>query len=197
MFKKIKKSSNITLIAVLVLSFVSFFIFNQRKTEINIASENEDDSGIDMFEESADGDNSEMIVDVKGEVENPGIYDVSEDMRVNDVINLAGGLTTDADDEFLNLAEKVTDEMIIYVPSNILGETSDGVSSNNPSNKIKLNQATKDELTQLTGIGPSKAEAIIKHREDIGKFKNATDLLDVSGIGEKTLEIIKDEIQVP
>lgn len=197
MFKKIKKSSNITLIAVLVLSFVSFFIFNQRKTEFNTASENEDDSGIDMFEESADGDNSDMIVDVKGEVENPGIYDVSEDMRVNDVINLAGGLTTDADDEFLNLAEKVTDEMIISVPSNILGETSDGVSSNNPSNKIKLNQATKDELTQLTGIGPSKAEAIIKHREDIGKFKNATDLLDVSGIGEKTLEIIKDEIQVP
>src|SRR5699024_622260 len=65
------------------------------------------------------------------------------------------------------------------------------------SNKIKVNQADIDELVNLTGIGPSKAEAIITYRDEIGGFKNVDDLLEVTGIGEKTLETIRDELQIP
>lgn len=201
MLEKLKNKSSFTLFIVIIISLISFFLFNQRKQEDTPLEEvNLDfDLANETVSEKEESDIPEVIiVDVKGEVKHPGIYEVKSDMRVNDVINLAEGFTEEADENYLNLAEKVADEMIINVPS-INNE--DVNLEPNPTevstNKIKVNQADIDELVNLTGIGPSKAEAIITYRDEIGGFKNVDDLLEVTGIGEKTLETIRDELQIP
>lgn len=138
------------------------------------------------------------IVDVKGEVKNPGVYDVSPDSRIDDVILLAGGFTEKADELQVNKAQKVHDEMMIYVPE--IGELNtvpDQVSASADSKKIQLNVATKDEIVELPGIGPSKADAIIQYREENGLFTSVEDLLEVNGIGEKTLENLLEYVQIP
>ncbi|MEN2765924.1 helix-hairpin-helix domain-containing protein [Ornithinibacillus xuwenensis] len=144
--------------------------------------------------DSTEQENTIIIVDVKGEVNVPGVYEMSVNARVNDVIKEAGGFTDKADQTMVNLAQKVFDEMTILVP--LKGEQT-GASPENQQNKIRINYATEEEMQQITGIGPSKAKAIIAHREEHGYFKKLEDLLDVTGIGEKTLEIIQDEVQIP
>lgn len=142
-----------------------------------------------------------IMVDVKGEVIKPGVYEIDGSARVNDVITLAGGFTDDADVLPVNLAQKVQDEMTIIVPK--IGET-DGLSDpqnfgsqSNGGGKIRINYASQEELETLPGIGPAKALAIIQYREDQGFFTKVEDLLNISGIGEKTLENFREEIQVP
>src|SRR5699024_12646665 len=105
------------------------------------------------------------------QVNNTELYEVKSDMRGNDVIDLAEGLTEEADENYLNLAEKVADDMIINVPS--INNEDFNLETNSTevgTNKIKVNQADIDELVNLTGIGPSKAEAIITYRDEIGGF---------------------------
>lgn len=137
-----------------------------------------------------------VIVDVKGEVKNPGVYEVEPGDRIHDVIKLAGDFTKEADETSVNLAEMVHDERMIVVPK--IGDDTDvAESGHQQSTTIKINQATQAEIEQLPGIGPSKAATIIKHREENGPFKELNDLLDVSGIGEKTLENMTDDIQIP
>src|SRR5699024_6686718 len=118
------------------------------------------------------------------------VYFVSQEDRVIDVIDQAGGFTNKADEDLINLAEKVTDEMVIYIP--MIGEETIDVAqtgkvgANNSDGKVKINDATLDEMTRLNGIGPKKAQAIIDYREENGPFEQIEDILNVSGIGEKT-----------
>lgn len=137
------------------------------------------------------------VVDVKGAVKKPGVYEVGLDSRVHHVIELAGGFTDDADTNQINLAQKVHDEMSIIVwrigedsVTHVDGQTGSG-------GKVRINYATQEELETLNGIGPSKAQAIIQYREEHGFFQTPEDLLNVSGIGEKTLQNFIDQIQVP
>ncbi len=147
-----------------------------------------------------------MMVDIKGAVTSPGIYEMEEGDRIHDLINQAGGFTKEANETEINLAQRLQDEMVIIIPKK--GETleeiasiSQATSSNNTTentgDKIKLNEATETELETLNGIGPSKAQAIIDYREENGAFQTAEDVLQVNGIGEKTLENFKDDIIVP
>ncbi|MDP4550346.1 helix-hairpin-helix domain-containing protein [Alkalihalobacillus macyae] len=138
-----------------------------------------------------------IMVDVKGAVINPGVYEMESLSRVKDVITRAGGFVKDADQTQLNLAGKVTDEMVIYVP--VIGEISKIPQTGNLSEETKLisiNTADLNELQELPGIGPSKAEAIIQYREENGAFKAIEDLQNISGIGEKTFEKLKDLISI-
>ncbi|MFC7748039.1 helix-hairpin-helix domain-containing protein [Lentibacillus kimchii] len=137
-----------------------------------------------------------VMVDVKGEVDEPGVYEVESDTRVNDVIKMAGGFTEKAEQATVNLAQKVQDEMIVNVPKDG-ADNAKPASANNKTSQMRINKASQEELEELNGIGPSKAEAIIQYREENGYFKTADDILDVSGIGDKTLESLKDDIQVP
>lgn len=137
-----------------------------------------------------------VMVDVKGEVASPGVYEIASDSRVNDVIEMAGGFTSDADKTMVNLAQKVQDEMVILIPE-AGSEASGSITQSNGDGKVRINYAEQSEIETLNGIGPSKAEAIIQYREENGLFKSEEDLLNVPGIGEKTLESLQEDIQVP
>ena len=148
-----------------------------------------------------------IIVDVKGAVKYPGVYTLSEEQRIVDAIEAAGGYTDDANPILINHAQKLQDEMVVYIPNSSedaleemeqflqITETS-STSSGNSSGKININKAAESELTQLPGIGPSKASAIIQHRSEQGNFRTVEDLKQVTGIGDKTFEQLKDLIDV-
>lgn len=155
-------------------------------------------------QQSQGGQLEKIMVDVKGQIKQPGVYQASVGERVKDVINRAGGLTDNADESGVNFAERVVDEMVIYIPAQ--GElaagaatgasTLSGGGSSNKETKIDLNKADVNELQNLPGIGPAKATAIIEYREKSGPFKAIEDLKNISGIGDKTFEKLQDLIVV-
>ncbi|MDF0728558.1 helix-hairpin-helix domain-containing protein [Cytobacillus sp. S13-E01] len=142
-----------------------------------------------------------IFVDVKGAVVKQGVYEIDSRSRVKDVIELAGGVTTSADMKYVNLAAVLEDEMVVYVPEigEEVGEVTQLLVSDpkfEGDEKISINKATIVELQTLPGIGEAKAMAIIEFRERNGPFKSVDDLLQISGIGEKTLEKFRDKISV-
>ncbi|AKG04264.1 MULTISPECIES: helix-hairpin-helix domain-containing protein [Salimicrobium] len=144
--------------------------------------------------EAAEGD---LIVDVKGEVNAPGIYEGRPGMRVYDAVEMAGGFTDQADEASVNLAQKLEDEMVILVTVVTGTEGGAGLAVSEQGDKVKINYATVDEITTINGIGPSKAEAIVAYREENGMFRKTEELLEVRGIGEKTLENMEEYILIP
>ena len=142
-----------------------------------------------------------ITVDVKGAVKSPGIYDLPVGSRVNDAVQKAGGLTEQADSKELNLAQKVSDEALVYVPTKGEESASQQAGSGAPSStskekKLNLNKASLEELKQVKGLGGKRAQDIIDHREANGKFKSIDELKKVSGIGAKTIEKLKDYVTV-
>ena len=142
-----------------------------------------------------------ITVDVKGAVKSPGIYDLPVGSRVNDAVQKAGGLTEQADSKSLNLAQKVSDEALVYVPTKGEESASQQAGSGVPSStskdkKVNLNKASLEELKQVKGLGGKRAQDIIDHRETNGKFKSVDELKKVSGIGAKTIEKLKDYVTV-
>ena len=142
-----------------------------------------------------------ITVDVKGAVKSPGIYDLPVGSRVNDAVQKAGGLTEEADSKSLNLAQKISDEALVYVPTKgeeaASQQTGSGTaSSTSKEKKINLNKASLEELKQVKGLGGKRAQDIIDHREANGKFKSVDELKKVSGIGAKTIEKLKDYVTV-
>ncbi|WP_017755854.1 helix-hairpin-helix domain-containing protein [Calidifontibacillus oryziterrae] len=195
-------------ILIVLAAIILFTVFT---TQNDIHSDEDSSTEILDFTESlsselqiteqtdSNGDLPELyiIVDVKGAVLQPNVYELLEGSRVLDAINMAGGFAADADQTKINLAARLQDEMVIYVPK--IGENIDvkvNLNGQNDHNKININTATVEELQRLQGIGPSKAESIITYREEHGRFQTINDLLNVSGIGEKSLEKIVDEITV-
>lgn len=144
-----------------------------------------------------------ILVDIKGEIKKPGVYELSSDSRLNELILLAGGFTVAAEERQLNLAEKLSDQQMIYVPNkdevNFSVEqiqSNDEKQTPSSTNLININTADLNELQQLTGIGPSKAQAIISYREENGLFQRLEDLLQVTGFGDKTFEKLKNMIKI-
>lgn len=190
-------------IAIGMLIFARGLVIDkEEENEWTIPSEEEQDPEVSE-ERLVQEPDVKNLVDVKGAVENPGVYEVMLDERVIDVIEKAGGLKEGADETKVNFAGRVTDEMVLYIP--LIGEegeniiVSAGASSTSTSQgegKININKATSDELQNLPGIGPSKAEAIIAYREDSGLFQTIVDLKLVTGIGDKTFEKLQDQIIV-
>lgn len=142
----------------------------------------------------------EILVDVKGAVQKPGVYKAKMGERVIDLIDRAGGVTEAADSKAINFAMRVTDEMVLYVPH--IGEEVVNVdmtasaSGESNSGKINLNKASQSELETLPGIGPVKAQAIIEYRDSSGPFKAIEDIMEISGFGQKTFEKLKEHISV-
>ena len=140
-----------------------------------------------------------ITVDVKGAVKSPGIYDLPVGSRINDAVQKAGGLTDSADSKSINLAQRISDEALVYVPTK--EETTSQEAHSNASNtkenkKVNLNKASLEELKQVKGLGAKRAQDIIDHRESNGKFKSVDELKKVSGIGAKTIEKLKEYVTV-
>lgn len=133
---------------------------------------------------------STITVHVSGAVARPGLVQVLAGARLAEVIVAAGGATPEADLGAINLASPVADGSHVQVPA--LGGLVPG-----GDERVPVNSATVDQLTELPGIGPVLAQRIVDHREGAGAFARPEDLLDVPGIGERLLAGLRDLIVVP
>ncbi|UOQ46323.1 helix-hairpin-helix domain-containing protein [Halobacillus salinarum] len=183
---------------IIVLIVISFLLFKHEDKDAFVHEKEAEPPLNGQVSDQDEHTSSVVKVDVKGEVVHPGVYTVKNGMRVDDVISLAGGLTSKADPASVNFAQKLEDEMVVLVTSSSAAmNQGSGAENENQGKVVRINQASQEEIEKLPGIGPSKAAAIIKYREEQGLFKKKEDLLEVSGIGEKTLEVIAENLQVP
>ena len=198
-FRQNVKSIILAFVCSLVLIIGGLFYFNQNKTEdySGVSFSNISNKANNKDERAENRHDEKIFVDVKGAVKYPGVFETTKDKRVKDLIEEAGGLLDDADTSTLNLSQKVKDQMVIYVLKH--GEKpkqiSDSSSSSN-TDVININTANKEQLMKISGVGKTKAEAIISYREKNGDFKKKEDITKVHGIGKATFEKIKDKIEV-
>lgn len=199
-FRQNVKSIILAFVCSLVLIIGGLFYFNQNKTEdySGVSFSNISNETNNKDEKAENKHDEKIFVDVKGAVKHPGVFETTKDKRVKDLIEEAGGLLDDADTSTLNLSQKVKDQMVIYVLKH--GEKpkqiSDGGSSSSNTDVININTANKEQLMKISGVGKTKAEAIISYREKNGDFKKKEDITKVHGIGKATFEKIKDKIEV-
>ena len=142
---------------------------------------------------------STVFIDIGGCVKEPGVYEVPAESRVFEVIEKAGGLSKDADVSSVNQAETVSDGQKIVIPdkSEVKEQEQAGSSSafqTDPQGRININNADKTALEEIPGVGPVTAEKIIAYREQNGRFGKSEDIKNVSGIGDKTYEKMKEHI---
>lgn len=138
-----------------------------------------------------------IVVHVVGAVQNPGVYHLPAGSRVYQALAQAGGEIEGADMERINLAQPLVDGQQVYLPlQGAAGAGEPQPMGGVASGKVNINTADKDELENLPGIGAVKAQSIINYRQQHGPFQRAEDLLEVSGIGDKTLADIKELITV-
>ena len=197
----------------LLLGGTIFIIYknnkNTKEEVVDIFKEEKEEVKEDKKEDKT----TKVIVDIKGMVVNPGVYEVDSTSRVNDVISLAGGLLEGADTSKINLAKVVEDEMtiIIYSTEEVLEKfreencvcekcdiTNDAcISSTATDNQlININTADEKELQNINGVGEAKAKSIIEYREENGLFTTIEDIKNVPGIGDSLFEKIKTYITI-
>ena len=155
-------------------------------------------------EETKNEEISIIMVHISGQVYKPGLVELESGKRLTDAVELAGGLKREADLDKINLAKKLSDEEKIYIPKvgeepsgeiqSIVMESTSSSNSKDPS-KIDINNCEKESLLSLPGIGDVIADRIIDYRQT-NKFKTIEDIKNVSGIGDKKFEGIKELITV-
>lgn len=174
----------LTGLILLALGILAIFLTTQNKPEIEIFPAGG----------SAEETNSSatILIDLRGAVQNPGVYELPADSRLNDLLIRAGGLSVSADREWLdkniNLAQKLTDGVKIYIPPRSLGE----VGQAEPVGKININTASAAQLDSLWGIGEARAKAIITGRP----YQTVEELITKAKIPKNVFEKIKNEITV-
>ncbi|WP_437130183.1 helix-hairpin-helix domain-containing protein [Peptostreptococcus russellii] len=160
--------------------------------------------------------NETITVYITGAVANPGVISLDSNMRLDDALKKLGGTTKDADINRINLAMKLEDSQHYIIPyigqeddpsqkdmqasnnsSDSAGSLANSSSaSNSQDSKININSADESQLETISGVGPSTAKKIIDYREKEGKFSSIEDIKNVSGIGDKKFESMKDSIDV-
>ena len=185
-------------IVLILLIAVILRIHDEKKADIKIES-SESAEELEYSEESS-AQPAVIFVDISGAVEKPGVYEVTKETRLFEVIEMAGGLSEDADADHVNQASFVEDGQKIIIPvkgGDTAGDllSSDPESSASVSGLININTASADELKTLNGIGDAMAERIIEYRSSRA-FRSREDIMSVDGIGSKTYEKIKDHITV-
>ena len=203
--KKNYKTIGTILIGIIIFLFFIISYFTGGKSKLNKNNNEsifvEENESMEVISKKEEKESTKIVVDIKGEVKKPDIYWLEEDSIMEDLINIAGGVTEEGDLSKINRAEKLNNHEVVVIP-NINDEESEGetiISStinNNKDNKININTANSAELDSLSGIGPSKAEAIIKYREENGNFKTIEEIKNVTGIGEGLFEKFKENITI-
>ena len=170
-------------------------------------SKTESEKGSQGGTDAEEGLPETLYVHVCGAVNAPGVYELKTDARIYEALEAAGGMTEDAAADWINQAEALSDGERIYVPTqeeteesaqSVSGRWADpnGNAGGSVSDKININTAAKEELMTLSGIGASKAESILKYRQEHGNFQNIEDLKKIEGIKDGVFNKIKDDITV-
>lgn len=151
-------------------------------------------------------DNGKIVVDIKGAVKNPKEYELKEGSRIRDLIEIAGGLTAEADEEKIYFSKILEDEQCIKIykiGEEVLdseieaqGQQEKGTGTVDSKGMININKATVEELMTIPGIGQTKAQSIVDYRNENGKFKSVDELTNITGIGAKTLEKLRDKVDI-
>ena len=177
-------------------------------SETNSAADREelDETKLQVMEQSTE---SLCYVYVCGEVFTPGVYQLPENARIFEAVEQAGGFTPEAAESWLNLAETISDGMKLEVPSKTQVADSDWLQKHDSKTQVgkagevgtgtalvNINTASVQELTTLKGIGASRAEDIIRYREEAGGFTKIEDIMKVPGIKQAAFQKIKENITV-
>lgn len=227
---KINKK-NILCISIIIIAIIIIYYTCIKKEDyldvnsnLNMIISNNENIQIEenVLKKDLDNINNKIVVHITGAIKKEGIYELNENSRIADAIEMAGGLNDNANINNINLAYVLQDGMKIYIPQK--GENTNEVkdntdmyiynkneektiknentidSSQNVNNtktdKININTATQKELETLPGIGESTALKIINYRKDNGKFNSIEDIKKVSGIGESKYSKIKSLIKI-
>ena len=201
-------------VVVLVLGMVYFWVTGEKEEYFVLEGENEirRENG-NVVQNEMEEALAEMVVHVSGQVVNPGVVKLKEGARIIDAIEMAGGVTEEADLEKVNLAYLLEDAQKVYIPSKkekiesayVLegsGEEAVLLNEGGKSSKkeeklmININTAKEEELEKLDGIGSSIATRIVNYRKENGKFNSIEEIKNVSGIGESKFNKIKNYIYV-
>lgn len=187
----------------LVLLMGSLFLLSGCGSDMHISLEEaltvSDSSSETLTEEELTGQvptQSVLVVYVCGQVASPGVYELAAGSRIVSAIEAAGGFLESAAAEAINLAEPVQDGMQIDVPDLEEAAQAQLSSVRHQAGLVNINQASLQELCTLQGIGEAKAQAIMDYREALGGFQSIEQLREVSGIGERLFEQIKDSIYI-
>lgn len=189
----------IALVAGLVLIVLAAFVLAGQK-EPDIINGMNAETGTE--EDAVAGETGAMIyVDIGGAVEIPMLAELPEGSRVEDAIKAAGGLKKDADMSGINRAEFLNDGDKVYIPTMIIDDDGYAVGEAQQLNgisggKVNINTADSVQLQTLNGVGPATAQKIIDYRTANGRFRAPEDLMNISGIGDKTFEKLKDHITI-
>lgn len=188
-----EKKNMFIMAVIVVLGIIFIFKMDGKIKENTFELEKSEEFDDNIKEEEIDI--QEIMVHIDGNVKNPGLFTMDKDSRLNDLVIKAGGVLEDTDTKYVNLAIKLKDEDKIYIPKiGEIQETNLQIPGDSES-KININDCTKEELMNLPGIGTKKAEMIIEYRNS-KKFDTIEDILEVSGVGEKTFEGFKELICV-
>lgn len=215
---------------VIIILIVGFIIMNNSNDVVEASSSesstvkkssNED---IEVKKKKTKDEVTRIKVDIKGSVVSPDVYEVDSNSRVIDIINIAGGVTEDADTDNINLSKKVSDEDVIIIYSreelesnkksyeekidycttdnnsacatNVVTFDDNSNSDNTGSTIININTAAVEDFMKLSGIGEAKAKAIVEYRNSIGSFSKVEDIKNVTGIGDSIFDKIKDYLTI-
>lgn len=180
---------------ILLICFLFISCSNQEDlSEYDLKLNVNDNKSVDSL---SDNDNSKIFVHITGEVLRSGVYEMDPGSRVIDLVEEAGGFTVDANQEAVNLAEKLRDGSKVYIPNKDEKVNIGNVSSSSSENEVivDLNTGSKEDLMKLPSVGEKTADSIIKYREE-NEFKDFNDLLKVPGIGKKKLDSFKGMISI-
>lgn len=177
---------------------------NTQTPENSGAEDLQEDDGQKYHNEAQPADKEKLVIHICGAVQSPGVYFLEEGSRLYQAVDAAGGFKKDAGEEYLNLADILSDGEKIYIPTiqeakeeMLSKETKeDGVTESVSDSKVNINTASAEMLCTLPGIGSSKAESIISYREIYGAFEETEDIMKVEGIKDGLFRKIKDKITV-
>ncbi len=189
-----KKYWHLSLSALLVILFLFGLFFTPNEPKWPEAEESSPIFESESRKESLD----QIVVDIKGEIRNPGIYTLPSGARLYELIQLAGGVTDEGNEKVMNFAQELSDQQLVIVPhlDDPVVYADNRTEETLAQNQIDLNTADSSQLQELPGIGAKKAEAIIAYREEKGFFKTVEEVKEVSGIGPKTYEALEGLIKV-
>lgn len=188
----------------------AFLLSACKEEEVSLELESPD--SFDLIEEREEKEREEpdkeeeklIYVYVCGAVNNPDVYEMHEGDRLYQAVNMAGGMTEDAADQYVSLAMEVEDGQRLYIPTKEEIETEgqnmlqleQEDSGKGEGGLVNINKASIEELTALPGIGEAKAESILAYRLDKGSFESIEELKEVKGIGDALFQKIKEKVSV-